>query len=323
MTQNSSASVMVISDADTDPPSVGTFWGAPATYGAPILTALGAVVLPLSLTDKDGLADLIDWVVSGWWTLAGLVAVLGGTLWTIVAAQKRTDVTKDLREALKAEQERHNVTRETAKDEAAADLTHVLSPVMHDIGNLAVSMSIGHGRDLVNRALGIVTKLVDVPHVRACLYRLDRVEDGQADREDIPNSLDLRSPHEGRQDRPRQSFVRGQSQVDDDFFEVLDRDKSRLVPNVDDPDVTVDCDGKVYKTFMNVPVKFKTQEFGVLSVDAPVAGSLKQSHVLLAGMVAQLMAIGINREKYRKRDRDPDAPTMPDTPPPAAESLAT
>lgn len=295
-------------DDPSTPPELATIWGWPTSYIAPLVATLGAAIFPMSLTDDSGLDSHIQWITSGWWTLIGILAFVGGGIWTARGASKRENERTQLRKALKCEQERHAATRTVAKDEASADLTHILFPLIHDVANLVASSSAGHGRDLVNRALGIVTKLVDVPKVRACLYRLDHVEDAEADRDDIPNSLTLRTPHDGRLDEPRQSFVRGQSRVDDDVFRVVDEGRTRLVEDVDHTHEDVDCKDKVYKTFFNVPVKFQTQEIGMLSVDAPVAGSLTQSHVLLASLAAQLMAVGIYREKRMNRDRTPDAP---------------
>lgn len=296
------------------PPPLRTFWGWPTTYLAPLLGAVGAAILPLSLTNPDGLAGWIRWISSGLCTIVGMAALVGGGLWMAKGATTRDQERDDLRDALKQEQLQHAATRSSAKEEAAADLTHILHPLIYDIGNLVASSSVGHGRDLVNRALGVITKIVDVPRVRACLYRLDHVEDAEADPNDIQNSLTLRSPHEGRMDPPRQSFVRGNSRVDDDVFKVLDQDAPRLVLDVENTTENLDCTGKAYKTFLNVPVKFQTQEIGVLSVDAPVAGSLTPNHVLLARLVAQLMAVGIYREKRMNRDRDPDAPARPTSP---------
>lgn len=311
MTNPSSASATDPPRRPSIPPELSAFWGWPTSYLAPLAAALGAAILPLSLTDIEGLDAQIHWITSGWWTFISLVALVGGGIWMAKGATKRDKERRDLREALDDERDAHDKTRATAKDEAGADLTHILHPLIYDIANLVASSSAGHGRDLVNRALGVVTKLVAVPRVRACLYRLDHVEAADADRDDIPNSLTLRSPHDGRLDSPRQSFVRGYSDVDDAVFKVLDDGKTRLVEDVDNTEEAVDCEDRAYKTFFNVPVKFKTQEIGVLSVDAPESGSLTPSHVLLASLVAQLMAVGIYREKRMNRDRTPDAPPQP------------
>lgn len=266
----------------------------PATYLGPLLAAAAAAVLPLSVTKPDGLIEQISWVTEPFWFWFSLIGLPAGIVWaTIGTALKQKEVS----------QLRAQVA--SAKSEATEDVIHKLSPLFYDLGNLSESQSVSHGRDLVNRALHTVTQIIDVPNVRACLYCLDHVESKGATSLDIPNALALRTPHVGRFDTPRRSFVRGESDASDGMFDVIDDGESRLIEDVTKSDHMLDCSGKKYQTFLNVPVKFQTAEVGVLSVDAPGASSLTNSHMMLAEMVAQLIAVGLRREQKNAHDRTP------------------
>lgn len=266
----------------------------PATYIGPLLSAAGAAIVPLSVTNPDGLINGIKWVTDPGWFLFGVIALPVGILWALIGTSFQQKEASNLRSKLK-----------TAKAVATEDVIHQLSPLFHDLGNLSESQSVNHGRDLVNRALHTVTEIIDVPNVRACLYCLDHAESKNASSLDIPNVLTLRTPHVGRFDAPRKNFVRGESDASDDFFEVLDSGDSRLIVDIADTDHVLDCKDKKYQTFLNVPVKFQTAEVGVLSVDAPVKFSLSNSHMLLAEMVAQLIAVGVRREQKNAQERTP------------------
>lgn len=266
----------------------------PATFVGPLLSAAGAAVLPLSVTSPDGLVKDIRWVTDPGWFWFGLIGLPVGIVWALVGTSFQQNEASKLRSKLKM-----------SKAKATEDVIHQLAPLIHDLGHLSESQSVNHGRDLVNRALSTVTKIIDVPNVRACLYCLDHVESKNATSLDIPNTLTLRTPHVGRFDAPRPNFVRGEGDASDDIFAVIDSGTSRLIEDVAKTGSVLDCTDKKYQTFLNVPVKFQTAEVGVLSVDAPDSSSLTNSHVLLAEMVAQLIAVGVRREQKNAQDRTP------------------
>ncbi|WP_404500920.1 GAF domain-containing protein [Arthrobacter sp. GAS37] len=259
-----------------------------------MIAALGAAALPLSVTDRNGLVYWIRWITDPFWFWAGLVGIVLGTLWAIAGGFARSSEVARLRTALAA-----------SKAHTTKRIFNQLSPVIHDMGKLAESQSATYGRDLVNRALDLVTRVIEVPDARACLYYLDQVESTQASSDDVLNALTLRTPHVGRFDAPRGNFVRNESPEADGVFAVIDGGSPRLIENIETTDYAVDCSGKGYRTFLNVPVKFQTAEIGVLSVDAPHANSLTTSHVLLAEVVAQFLAVGLRREKKKKQERYP------------------
>lgn len=253
---------------------------------------MGATVLSMALS--DGVAKGMEWVHEPIWVIASLVAVPAGVAWTVAADQKMARYSQSLVGFGRA---------------AVAKFAGALSPLVHDLGHLSASQSTNYGRELVIRCVSAIPNLIDVPDVRACMYNLDKVESDEADADDIPDALLLRTPHEGRSDRPRDSFVRNESDVADQLFAVLDSGQARIVKDVRDSDQALDCDGKKYRTFINVPVKFQTKELGMLSVDAPEAGSLTESHVEVAMMIADLIAVGIYRERRNQRDRKPKQPS--------------
>lgn len=274
----------------------GWFWRRTAAIAGPVLSSVGAALFSLSVT--EGLFDWMEWVNHPFWVGASFLAIPAGVAWTVGAESKRATYSESLAGARRA---------------AVVQFTGTLSPLVHDLGKLAAYQSTNFGRDLVNRCVSAIPKMIDVPEVRACMYNLDQVESAEADAEDIPNALYLRTPHEGRSDRPRNSFVRDESEVANQLFAVLDTGKPRVVPDVRKSDQALDCDGKKYKTFINVPVKFQTEELGLLSVDAPEPNSLTESHVVVAEMVADLIGMGIYRERRNQRGRKPPQPTDNDS----------
>lgn len=240
----------------------------------------------------------MEWVNHPFWVVASALALPAGVAWTVGAESKRANYSESLADARRS---------------AVVQYTAMLNPLVHDLGKLAAYQSTNFGRDLVNRCVGAIPKMIDVPDIRACMYNLDQVESDEADVDDIPNALTLRTPHEGRSDRPRSNFVRDETEVANQLFAVLDSGQSRIVRDVRNSDQALDCDGKKYRTFINVPVKFQTEELGLLSVDAPHANSLTDSHVVVAEMVAELIGVGIYRERRNQRGRKPPQPTENDS----------
>jgi hypothetical protein len=266
---------------------------------------LGAAVLPLSITEDAGLAQWMWWVTDPFWFWTGLIALVVGIVWAGLGVHSRKSETTTLRQEVSAVKSSAAELAASAATRASADIVHQLAPIVHDLGTLVDSKQAIHGGTLIDRCLNAVIKIIGVEDARACLYYLDQVESDEADSYDILDALALRMPAVGRQDDPRMNFIRGEGTYADDLFKVIDSGAPRLVDDVDKPEYDLDCAGRKYKTFMNVAVKFKTIEMGILSVDAPKAGSLTDSHVLLARMIASILAIGMRREKKRNSGRNP------------------
>lgn len=273
----------------------GWFWRRSAAIGGPVVSSVGATILSLSVSDE--VASWISWIIHPFWLVTSLILVIAGVAWTVAADNKKARYSESLVGTRRA---------------AVAKFSATLSPLVHDLGNLAAYRGTNYGRDLVNRCVSAIPKMIDVLDVRACMYNLDKVESDEADIDDIPDALLLRTPHEGRSDRPRPSFVRDESDVADQLFAVLDSGQPRIVPDVRSSDQALDCDGKKYRTFINVPVKFQTKELGMLFVDATEPNSLTDSHVEVAMMIADLIAVGIYRERRNHRDHKPKQPTDDD-----------
>jgi hypothetical protein len=271
--------------------AVPLFFRWPSVVFGPVASALGGVALPLSVTPE--LESWLDWIRHPFWFVVSLAVLILGLAWSFEGARRRDVYTRDLRGALSR-----------ANDDALETFSSVMTPILHDLGNLADSQSVSHGRDLVNRSLGAIPKIIDVPKLRVCMYLLDHLESRRADSMDPPNALTLRSPHEGRFDAPRESFLRDQGKFAEDIFRVIDSNEPRLIEDVSDPQHDLDCPSKEYETFLNVPVKFLTKDLGVLSIDAPIAKSLTKSHLLRASFLAKVIAVGILREKKNQSDRN-------------------
>lgn len=247
----------------------------------------------------------MQWISDDLYFRVGIGCLIFGLLWVSLGAIWPTREADKLRAKLQAHDAVLANKVSEARVKTSEGIVHQLSPIVHDLGNLIDSKQMNHGGTLIDRCLNAVTQVIGVEDVRACLYYLDQVESDEASSTDILNALNVRLPQVGRNDGPRPSFIRGTGPHADGIFEVVDSGNSRLIPDVQSDSSGIDCSGKRYKTFMNVAVKFKTEEMGILSVDAPLAGTLTNNHMLLAEMVANIIAIGMRREKKRNSGRNP------------------
>lgn len=290
----------------------------------PLLSAVGATIVPLSVTEESGLDPWIKWITDDLYFQVGVGSLIVGILWTSIGVIWPTREAEKLRVKMKADEADVSNKVAQARVKASEGIVHQLSPIIHDLGNLIDSRQMNHGGTLIDRCLHAVTQVIGVEDVRACLYYLDQVESDEASSTDILNALLVRMPQVGRHDPPRPEFIRGEGAHADGMFDVIDSGKPRLIPDTAVDSGVLDCEGKPYKTFMNVAVKFKTEEMGILSVDAPVAGSLTNNHMLLAEMIANILAIGMRREKKRNSAKVPSpGPAVVDGPAnPAAEGIA-
>lgn len=277
----------------------------PSAFGGPILSALGAAAVPLSITQDSGLDPSMHWITDGLFFWLGLISLVAGLAWASAGVALRKSEADKLRAKL-SEVERGIADQVSAAgSRASADIVHQLSPIVHNLGSLIDSTKTDHGGRLIDGCLHAITQLIGVDDVRACLYYLDQVESDEASSMDILNALYVRMPQVGRHDPPRPEFIRGEGDHAAGIFNVVDTGISRLVPNTATCADPLDCGSKAYKTFLNVAVKFKTEEMGVLSIDAPIAGSLTNNHRLLAEMLANILAIGMRREKKRNSSKNP------------------
>lgn len=277
----------------------------PAAFFGPVLSALGAAAVPLSITQDSGLDPSIHWITDGLFFWLGLISLVVGIAWASAGVALRKSEADKLRAKLSKVESGIADQVSAARSRASADIVHQLSHIVHNLGSLIDSTKTDHGARLVDGCLHAVTHLIGVDDVRACLYYLDQVESDEASSTDILNALYVRMPQVGRQDPPRPEFIRGVGDHAAGIFGVIDTGVSRLVPDTANHDAPLDCGNKPYKTFMNVAVKFKTEEMGVLSIDAPEAGSLTENHRLLAEMLANILAIGMRREKRRNSSKNP------------------
>lgn len=291
------------SEAPVKPTPLALGW--PATFVGPVISGLGAAGIPLSITQDSGLAHWMWWITDPLWFVVGLLAFLLGIVWTAAGASSRKSEVSQLRKRLAAADGREVSAGLAASDRTTKHLLSQMSPVIHDLGNLLDSKHTGLAKTLIDRCLEVVIKSVQVEGARACLYYADQVElEGAGELEQM-NSLVLRKPHLGRHDKPRKEFIRAGDEHAEDVFAVLDSGESRLIPDVDDCKFVLDCEGKAYKTFMNVAVGIDDDKMGILSLDAPIAGSLTETHREVVEMVADILAIGVRREKKKSLNNNP------------------
>ncbi|MET3946829.1 transcriptional regulator with GAF, ATPase, and Fis domain [Arthrobacter sp. UYCu512] len=143
----------------------------------------------------------------------------------------------------------------------------------------------------IQTALGSSVSLFDVDRARACLYILDgSVTKADSDK---PSLLVHRPPHCGRADSPRRDFRRD-TDHGDLLFDVLATRRPLHIPDTSSTEKRIDAEAKIYNSFVAVPIYSGNDELGVLTLDAVVAGSLTDDHVVTAQTLASMLAIGLH-----------------------------
>ncbi|MFF2029529.1 GAF domain-containing protein [Arthrobacter sp. NPDC058192] len=143
----------------------------------------------------------------------------------------------------------------------------------------------------IQSAMTSSVSLFDVERARACLYILDgSVTKADSDK---PSLLVHRPPHCGRADSPRRDFRRG-TDHGDLLFDVLATRQPLHITDTSKTNKRIDSEAKIYNSFVAVPIYSGNDELGVLTLDAVVAGSLTDDHVVTAQTLASMLAIGLH-----------------------------
>lgn len=108
---------------------------------------------------------------------------------------------------------------------------------------------------------------------RALLYELT-----------TPDVLNL-TAYEGRSDSPKERIIRGEAEDSDHFFADLEGKKA-----VSDTELPA---GKVYRSYVSVPVVVGTHAIGLLNVDSPEPKAVGEPEVAYAKALARLLAAGL------------------------------
>lgn len=201
---------------------------------------------------------------SGWWWFLVIVAValpFPGVFWRRRAAED--EVQSDARERLMEESL-------PALLELAATTT---SQPRDDRRRVAESAVLRVAGDLRNA-------FEDVAGVRVVVFRIN--DDGL--------QMDPYQPA-GRHDRPG-AFVRGTVRGDKAFAVLEGNAAFVMVENLDEtaPGEWAGT-GEGYKTFITAPIRSSVEGYGLLTVDAPIAGSLDERHGTTLALFASALGV--------------------------------
>jgi hypothetical protein len=104
---------------------------------------------------------------------------------------------------------------------------------------------------------------------------------------------------------PRTEFMRGRSEHDDEVVKFVHGENALLVENLEEhpPPHFMDSRGRVYKSFVSVPVRAGNKSYGLLTADSDRAYALNGNHrgflILIAGVlgagVAHVEAVAAKR----------------------------
>ena len=127
---------------------------------------------------------------------------------------------------------------------------------------------------------------------RSCLFEFD-----QAGETLIPKE------HHGRSDAPKSRFNLGVGTSYTEILAMLNGTKAVLNEDVDlHPPQGWDVTGpRDYRTFVRAPISSKRHVYGMLTVDAPEAGTLGETDAELLSTVATILAAGYAAQKTTHR----------------------
>jgi GAF domain len=240
-----------------------TSWAIIST-GVPIAGGFGAAqLLTIARAETN---DALGWLYS----IAAIVAFGGGLLVAIIA---------------KVHESRRAVTLAEAREKQLIQLRDQLMPMASTIADMARHPLTEREPYLESVAKVAASALASVvgTHVsrpRAVVYLLD------ADVRPSMRSI----AHSGRGDRPGPFLagtVRGDAALD-----FLDGHRRAFYGDLSRDDKPVGYDGTMsdYATFVAVPIWTETGVYGMVTLDAPSAGSLDAGDVALTELVAEFMS---------------------------------
>lgn len=157
-----------------------------------------------------------------------------------------------------------------------------------EIGEVAAAQRPSHLLILPGLMTICATEVVGQAEARATYYRAEEDDDGW-------RTLVAARQHVGhsRTDLRDQPFVE-KAEPHHAMWEVLDgSDLDVQVFSYGDPVPDFDWDRKVYKTFLNVPVRHGDTKYGVLSVNSSAPGSIAGTQVAILTAMARTMALAL------------------------------
>lgn len=94
---------------------------------------------------------------------------------------------------------------------------------------------------------------------------------------------------------PRTDFTRGRSEHDNEVVRFVHGENALLVDNLEErpPPHFVDCRGRVYKSFVSVPVRAGTKSYGLLTADSDRAYALTGNHRGFLMLIAGVLGAGV------------------------------
>jgi hypothetical protein len=94
---------------------------------------------------------------------------------------------------------------------------------------------------------------------------------------------------------PRTDFTRGRSEHDNEVVRFVHGENALLVDNLEErpPPHFSDCRGRVYKSFVSVPVRAGTKSYGLLTADSDRAYALTGNHRGFLMLIAGVLGAGV------------------------------
>lgn len=254
------------------------------------LAALAVVVVPRLLVDSDG--KMLDWVV---WP----IIVLGSA----AAAAVVLDRIADSHKARVAQLENHSQQFITARA-----LRRIL-PFLEEIHDASFAEGEARVERFVTLRSALASAAASLPtceDARATFYPLTRDPDG------MRRLTDPRS--RGRADEASSEFCEA-TDPSHPIWRIMDaRDTDSKIVNAPDPHCRVDWQTRPYKTFVSIPVKASTVQFGMLSVNAPEVGDLSEQDriglIAMARAMAAALALDKKPRHMRKMRDNPNTSTI-------------
>ena len=94
---------------------------------------------------------------------------------------------------------------------------------------------------------------------------------------------------------PRTEFVRGRNEHDNEVIRFTHGENALLVQNLEEhpPPHFIDCKGRVYKSFVSVPVRAGKKSYGLLTADSDRAYALTENHEGFLILIAGVLGAGV------------------------------
>lgn len=242
-------------------------WALPTlSAGFIAVAAVGALEYP----DHNGTSR-------HWWLFAVIAGTFGGAVVQALASILQSRRLKTARAAA-----------EKATQQQIIRMQDSLDPIVSKLASAAAETTPEERQRLhaaiTQQVLGSVGDFIDKERVRVCWFTLRKRLDGKQE-------LVCTRDYIGRVGEPRSAFLEGTTDGDAALALISGR-TTRFCPDVDKspPPGWDSARARSYKTFISAPAIAGDKGYGMLTMDAPNAGELKQADASLLQLLATLIA---------------------------------